>query len=122
MLSKQKEIVNLLELTPLRKKEFDLDDQGIVTVKIPRFTNKILVKLLIPRLKKPLMRVKLDDVGSSVWKEINGETSVADIARKLEQKYGDTFVQAPERVAEFLKQMYFNDFISFKEFPNKNKG
>jgi hypothetical protein len=119
---KLKEDVNLLELTPFRIYSHEIIESGLVSVLIPRFHNKILAKVLSPRLKDPYVRVNFDEFGSSTWLEIDGSKTVMNISKDLINKHGDSIQPAYERVSKFLNQLYLYKFINFNEMKGEVNG
>jgi len=107
--------INYLELTPYRLFEYTVEDDSKVSVLIPRFTNKILVKTIAPMLKSLYVKTLLDDFGSHVWQQIDGKNKVLDIAVSLKNKFGEKAEPAEERVTKFLTQLYTYKFLKFKE-------
>ena len=87
----------------------------MVTVIVPKFKNKIVVKLVSPKLKSDHFKIKLDKFGSTVWSKINGKTKVAQIIKDLKKKFGDEIKEEHERITKFIFQLYTQGFISFKE-------
>lgn len=114
---KKKELsdINYLELTPGRLFDHIIEENGKVSVLIPRFTNKILVKTISPMLKSPFVKTKFDEFGSQVWLEINGRNKVSDISNILKQKFGEKIEPVEERLTKFLTQLYNYKFVSFNE-------
>lgn len=107
--------INYLELTPKRIYEHIVEDFGKVSVLVPKFKNKILVNFLMPRLKSPYIKAKLDDFGSLTWLEMDGNKKVSDISQALTNKFGDKVQPVNERLTKFLTQLYKYNFITFKE-------
>src|SRR5664279_1007068 len=105
---KKKELsdINYLELTPGRLFDHVMEENGKVSVLIPRFTNKILVKTLVPMLKSPFVKTMFDEFGSQVWLEIDGKKNVLDISTSLRLKFGDRIEPVEERLTKFLTQLY----------------
>ncbi|MHC1737569.1 MAG: PqqD family protein [Ignavibacteriaceae bacterium] len=112
---KNKSEINLLELTPVHNREFEVDSNNRVTLLEPKFTNKILVKFLVPRLKSKNLRISLDEVGSETWLLINGSNKVVEICSSLRMKFGDDMQQVEERVTKFLTDLHLHDVIKFRE-------
>jgi hypothetical protein len=107
--------INYLELTPGRLFDHVMEDNGKVSVLIPRFTNKILVKTISPMLKSPFVKTMFDEFGSEVWLEIDGKKKVLDISTSLKQKFGKRIEPVEERLTRFLTQLYNYKFVSFNE-------
>lgn len=121
MFKKNKKLseVNYLELTPIRIYNHIVEEENRVSVLVPRFTNKILVKYLVPRLKSPDIKVKLDKFGSAAWLKADGNKNVEDICDELLNEFGEEINPVVERVTKFYSQLYQYQFISFKELKER---
>ncbi len=106
---------NTLDLTPFRLYSEEKDKDELVTVIVPKFKNKIAVKLISPKLKSDHFNIKLDKFGSAVWLKINGKTKVDQIIKDIKKKFGDDIHEEEERITKFIFQLYTQGFISFKE-------
>lgn len=106
---------NTLDLTPIKLYSEEVDNEALVTVIIPKFKNKLAVKIISPKLKSDHFRIKLDKFGSAVWLDINGKTKVELIIKDLKKKFGDELQEAEDRITKFIFQLYSQGFISFKE-------
>jgi hypothetical protein len=80
-------------------------DGELVVVLRPRFMRGPLAWWLQPRLPRPYFKVHLDAVGTFVWKRCDGRTTVAEIARAMQERFGDDFEQAEERLQRFLFEL-----------------
>jgi hypothetical protein len=114
---KKTKVINYLELTPIRNREF-VEEEGKITILIPKFKNNYL-KSLIPKKKSPNFHINFDELGSATWKKIDGEKKVEVIANELAEIFGDKIAPAEERVTKFLSQLYQHKFIKFKELMGK---
>jgi len=112
---------NLLDLTPIRKYEHRLRDDGTAEILLPRFKNKVMEKLFLPRKKSPYFILHLDDIGTATWLEIDGFTKVQGICDKLIQKYGEKVTPAEERAGKFITTLYHHGYLDFKELKKENK-
>jgi len=110
---KEQPAVNLLDLTPVRQLECNTGADGRVTLFKPRFTNRLLVKYLVPRISRPNFRVTLDEFGSHVWNRIDGSATVRDIGASLREAYGEEVEPVYERLGLFCRQLAANKFIRF---------
>jgi len=97
--------VNLWELTPLRNAKWETTEEGKVVVLVPKFKNPFLVKWVLPYLAKPFFRIKLDDIGSLIWKQCDGATSLSTIAELLKQTFGDAVEPVDARINKFLNHL-----------------
>ncbi len=114
--------VNYLELTPFSTYEHRIEENGKVTVFVPKFTSKLWGKVLMPLIKRKYINVKLDEIGSSTWLLVNGKNKVGQICIELEEKFGERIQPSEELVTKFLSNLYFKEIINFHELiKEKNK-
>jgi len=116
---KNSDYLNILEMIPFRIYSHETADNGMVSVLIPRFHNKILAKIFNSLVRDPFVRVKFDNFGSSAWLEIDGQKNVYTISKNLLQKHGEKIQPVNERVSKFLNQLYIYKFINFNEMKGQ---
>ncbi|MEG0685748.1 MAG: PqqD family protein [Erysipelotrichales bacterium] len=89
---------------------YDVDENGIVFIKIPqnhfiqRFFRKIKVKK-IPEFRK----IELDQFGSFVFRQIDGKKTVEEIGELLDQEFGEEAHPIYERLLLFLNHIEINE-------------
>lgn len=105
---------NLLELKPVRNFEFVVQDDDKVCLLIPKFRDKILGKYLQPIIKKKFYKVKLDTIGSFVWSNCDGQSTVSEIVERLRSQFGHEVEPAHERVSKFVQHLYHSDCLNLK--------
>ena len=88
----------------------DGPDGGAVLL-VPRFRWGPFARWLQPRLKNKHMRVKLDEIGSFVWRQFDGRKSFADVVAAMESHFGQRADPAPDRLQRFLTVLYKDKFI-----------
>lgn len=75
-------------------------------------------RLLSRWFKPPDVRVHLDDLGTAVWRAIDGERTTTDILAGLEQtvtrREGEDSEQLRERLALFLVTLEGSGFVRFR--------
>ncbi len=111
--------MNYLEMTPFRKHSERVSSGGIVTVLVPRFSNRIVSRLLSRSMPDPWIHTELDEIGSRVWLAIDGRLPVSEIINKVSAEMGDKVHPATDRITQFLTQLYRSGFISFKELTER---
>lgn len=109
----KKQEVNLWELIPNRRIDHEINENQLVSILIPKFKNKFLVQYIMSRLKHPYIKLKLDEIGSAVWLEIDGQKKVGEIAEILEQKFGERIQPIEGRLSKFLIELKSHGFIDF---------
>jgi hypothetical protein len=110
-----KESVNLLELTPAQLVPWERGEGGTVVVLVPKFRHPWMVRWFVPRMKYPDFRVKLDTIGSFVWKMCDGTTTVGEMAERMATEFGDTAGSAHERIRKFLLTLEKSDLVNLYE-------
>jgi hypothetical protein len=112
---KEKQFLNLWELKPKRNAEWETNTEGNVVVLFPKFQNPFLVKWILPYLSKPFFKIKLDAVGSAIWKQCDGINPVSIIAESLKQQFGESIEPIEKRINSFLNQLERGDLIIIEE-------
>ena len=101
---------NLLELRPRRLREWEEVD-GLVVVLMPKFRHPWLVHTLMPILRSKHIRVKLDGLGSAVWRRCDGETDVAAIAKQVRGEFGAEAEPLLDRIGAFLRKLEHGELV-----------
>jgi len=113
--------VNLLDLIPERIVRSEQSDDGLITIFKPKFKNKLLAKYLLPKLKSPNFKVKLDQFGSFVWNQCDGKNTVAQIGNLLKERFQDNIEPVYDRLAVFIQSLARYRFIEYKNYePTKS--
>ena len=100
-------------LVPQRLCDARDEADGRVTVLVPRFTGRLTRRWIAPLLRRPHVRVHLDETGSYVWRQCDGQAAVADIAARLQAHLGGDPADARRRVEVFLRRLARADAIQF---------
>ncbi len=111
---------NFLELTPIRKVEFEQKDDERIVLLIPRFKSAISQKYLIPKKKGKFIKATLDPLGSQSFLLANGERTIFEIANLLQEKSPEEIQDAYMRVSKFFATLYSSHLIEFKELIHKD--
>ena len=113
MRNKKKTSENYLERTPVRcDLNWSKDDKGIVTLEIE---NKGIFNAVCQKLfKKPkISYIHLDEIGSFVWPLIDGNKTVLDLGKDVEEKFGESANPLYERLAKYFQILDSYDFIEW---------
>jgi len=103
--------VNLLDLKPVRNLRSETAADGNVTLIVPKFTNRFMVRFFVPMLSSPDLKVKLDEHGSFIWNGCDGNTSVGEIAGRMKETYGEAFDPECRRICAYVSQLLRTDFL-----------
>ena len=107
---------NLLDFVPQHNIDWEINSENhLIVLKKPKFNNSFLKKHLLPLLKDPNFRIKLDEYGSQVWRQIDGRHSVMQIANLLKEEFGEVVDPVYERVGKFILSLEKSKFIIYKE-------
>ena len=104
-----------LALQPVRNPRLEWrEEQGVVVIEIRRAQNwkTRLLNLVFPLPE--LHRVALDQIGSIVWREVDGEATVEQIAKKLARELQIERREAEVSLQQFFKELGRRGYIGFK--------
>ena len=112
--------INYLDLVPQRASELhwhrDLKDRVILEVENTGVFNSIAQKIFgKPRFTK----VHLDVNGSFIWPLIDGQKTVAEIADKVKEQFGEKAEPLYPRIVKYFQMMESYHFIKFINMPEK---
>lgn len=110
---------NFLNLTPVPLFDHKKNDNGTITLLIPRFKDFLGKRILQPRLKHPYITLELDELGTDTWLLSDGRKNVRDICEILKEKHKEKINPAEDRVTRFFSQMYMQKLITFNEILKK---
>ncbi len=89
---------------PVRRLEWHEEDQRAIVLR-PRLGESKLGRKLARLLGFPEYRIRLDEIGTAVWKWCDGEATAAEIAEKMSDRFGAKVEPAQERLQTFILQM-----------------
>ena len=92
---------NLLTLVPNRIREFEMEGEKAVVL-LPRFSSGWPARHIQPRLKKPKMKVKLDEI-------------VMEITEIVGERFGERVTPPHERVGMFITMMKNEGMIKLED-------
>jgi len=114
-------VVNLLQLTPKRNLEFEIRDEELVTILVPKFQNSFLKKWVTPQLKKQFFRIKLDAYGSFVWNLCDGSMTVSQMSELMNDKFGNDVDPDYGRIQRFVQMFLKDKFLAIPDSAAANK-
>ncbi len=105
--------VNLLELSPVPVAEWEEEDGHVVLLRPPpsgrgwRWVASWLSYAGAAR------RVRLDEIGTFSWKQLDGTRTVGDIVSTLRETFGDRIEPAEERLGTFVRSLREQGFLAY---------
>jgi hypothetical protein len=103
--------LNFLEATPVRVCGHQEEEDGRISVIVPKFRNKQFNDWFLGRRPKNFL-IRLDKTGSEVWLLIDGKRTVGRICEELEKQ---NLEETVDRVTKFMTQLYEQRYITFSE-------
>ncbi len=106
---------NYLEKIPMpnRQLKWEQTDAGKVDLLVENtgFFNRVAQKLFA----KPVVTyVHLDDMGSFIWKIMDGEKNIIELGKAVEEHFGDSAKPLYERLAKYFQILDSYRFIEWK--------
>jgi len=102
---------NLLDLCPVRLVETERSPEDLAVLLRPKFTWGPAARWLLPRIRRPFYKVKLDEIGTFVWDRLDGETTVGHVADAAREHFGERIEPVYERLRLFLQELETGQFI-----------
>ena len=101
-----------LHNVPTRNADHEEDDEGRCILLRPKRLRGVLAGLLKPKLPKKYSRIRLDEIGTTVWKLVDGELTVGQIADLAHGQLCDRVEPRYERVSQFVHSLHGNGLIT----------
>ncbi|MBS6397168.1 MAG: PqqD family protein [Clostridiales bacterium] len=105
---------NYLEFIPKRNPEFQwrIREDGAAEIAMPNtgFFNR-LAQIIWKRPR--ISYIALDEFGSFIWQQIDGERTVLDISVLVKEEFGEKAEPLLERLSVFIKTLENHRFIVF---------
>ncbi len=104
---------NYMDFIPCHNVSWFISDNATVTLEIK---NKGILKKITQILfkKAKISYVHLDELGSFIWKIIDGKRCVFDISQSVKGEFGDSAEPLYERLIKFLDILKSYNFIVWK--------
>jgi hypothetical protein len=113
---------NFLDLMPVRILGHEAREDGMITLLMPRFRNRISTALFQPNSKGKFITIKLDRFGGETWLLLDGCSTVSQISSKLRERFPEELHSTDEteiRVTRFLSLLYQQRYITFREIQDE---
>ena len=97
-----------------RNVEWEDGPEGGAVLLVPRFRKGPLAKWLQPKLKRPHIKVKLDEIGSFAWHMMDGRTPFYKLVEAMKEHFGERVEPADERLRKFMTILYKEKFVKLE--------
>jgi len=114
--------IDFFTLIPEQIIDFERDEAAnTVALLVPRFRSGPLGRWLQPRLRpeRANIRVTLEERGSWIWDQVDGQRSVGQIAAAFRETFPNEVDQVNERICVYLVNLESNGFVCFTNLPGK---
>lgn len=114
-MSKKKQSVNYLDLIPQRAENLRWhtdEETGIIILEVENtgFFNTIAQKVFH---KPRITQVHLDETGSYLWPLIDGKMTVAELAERMKEHFGEKAEPLYPRIIKYFQIVESYHFIQF---------
>ena len=109
----------MLSLIPVHNIKWNETEDSKIDLLTPKIKNEKIRRFFGKGDQHDYYKVHLDDIGSSVWKLIDGQNTVELIAKRIHTKFGAKIEPVFERLGEFIRQLHQKKFIAFKNYDHK---
>ncbi len=99
------------DVVPMHDMKWEDGPEERAVLLVPRFRKGPLARWLQPRLKRPHIRVKLDEIGSFAWHRMDGKTRFTEIVNAMREHFGERVEPAEQRLQQFLILLYRDKFV-----------
>ena len=103
------------EARPRRTLEWREVAGGRCVLLRPKFGRSRVGRWLAARLADPHYRIRLDEIGTFVWKACDGETPLMTIADGMRARFGADIEPAERRLAQFVRKMLRSKILELEE-------
>lgn len=111
---------NYLDYIPRHNKLFPYrkNEDGHIEVKVKN--TGLMRRITQLLLRKPKYSyIELDDFGSFIWEQINGERTVFEIGALVKEKFAEAAEPLYERLITFIKILHNNKYIVYQNIIDK---
>jgi len=102
----------ILDSKPVRLHYWEINETtNLVVIFKPKFESALAQKTILPFFKNRHFTIKLDALGSEVWKNCDGERTVKQLGVILAKKFGPEIEPIYERLIQFVVELQRGKFI-----------
>jgi hypothetical protein len=107
-----KEEQNLFDVIPVISQHITTENEGELSViAFPRFRSKFMQKYFVLKNKSAVIRIRLEEHGTAVWKLIDGKRTVKDIADTLSEHFMRE-ENYEYRIAAYISRLQKQGFVN----------
>lgn len=105
---------NLLDYIPIKNKEIDWKEKEDEKIQIIIYRDSLFERIVRKLFFTPeKYKIDLDEVGSFIWKHIDGEKNLYEISILLKEHFGEEAEPLYPRLTQYMNILQNNKFINF---------
>jgi hypothetical protein len=116
---KQLREVNLLGLTPVRIADWEVRGDRVVVIRPKPRVRGLRSALEWVSYQMAARKIRLDEVGSFVWLEMNGRRTVEELGRRLSERFGEKVEPVEERLGTLVLAMRREEFVGYRGWDDR---
>jgi len=89
------------------------EEDGKVVLLAPKYGRGFIDRILRKIFKEPTIIVKLDDIGSYIWKQCDNVTPLHEIISSFESAFSSESEKAEDRTEMFLTELHRQGWVNF---------
>ncbi|RKY60121.1 MAG: hypothetical protein DRP96_06125 [Candidatus Neomarinimicrobiota bacterium] len=109
----EEKMINMYGIVPRPCVLSETDSDGKIVLLKPKFKSAFTLKFLAPLSRHKDYKIHLDEVGSAIWKRIDGKMNTGKIAEEISREFGDNVDPVFERVGTFIQQLKYAKLIEY---------
>lgn len=110
--------INALDLIPICKHPHEITEEGKINLQVRKFKNPKLSKFFISKRRSESFKIKLDELGSASWLEIDSKKNTQEICNSIREKSDEKMPDLEDRLTKFLMLLYEQRYITFKQLQD----
>lgn len=105
---------NFLDFIPKHNQLFPFDEKENGRIELKMLNRGLIKKITQILLKKPKYTfIELDEFGSFIWKQIDGERNVYEIAQLVKEQFGEKAEPLYERLSKYIQILRNHNFVLY---------
>lgn len=113
------EEINLLEIVPVRTADWEERGDRVVVLRPTPDSHGMRRALDWFLYLMAVRKVRLDEIGSFIWRQLDGKQSVAEIAQVLGEQFGDRVKPAEERLGYLVRVFRREEFVGYRGWDER---
>lgn len=107
---------NYLNRIPIRSDNIDINVDMSGNIVLCSVNQGFMNKLVQVILRKPKFSyIHLDEIGSTVWKNIDGKRDIVFIGEILKEEFGEKIEPLYDRLVSYFDYLFKSGLITFKK-------